>query len=102
MMIKLGNYSKVRAFKELLVLFYAEWCGYCQRFKPVFTEVAGDCKCNCALMDISDEDDPLWDDLQIEAVPTMILYRNGEIIDRGTGALEKGDLKKFMRKNGLE
>jgi thioredoxin 1 len=102
MLTEICNFdSEIRKFPEMLALFYADWCGHCESFRPIFKEIAQSCRTTTAMIDISDEDNPLWDALGINAVPTMILYRNGKIIDRVTGSLKKGELDAFMKKNGL-
>lgn len=82
-------------------MFYAEWCHYCSRFRPLFAEAAKKSRYVFAAIDISDEENPLWERLGIDAVPTMILYRTGKIADRITGGLEKNELDAFIKKNGI-
>ncbi len=57
-------------------------------------------------VDISDEANPLWDTYSIEVVPTLILFRNGLMLDRADGrfmeGLHEGDLERLLetaRKN---
>ena len=87
--------------KEALVLFYADWCGHCARFCPEFQDVAKGCKTECMMVNISNEDDPLWDKYRIEVVPTMVLFRNGKPVDKKAGQMKRSDLEKFMKKNKL-
>lgn len=64
------------------VLFTADWCGYCRRFEPHFEKLRAG-----FAVDVSDDDDPLWDELAIRVVPTVILYENGAPVRRWAGAL---------------
>jgi len=64
------------------VLFTTDWCGYCRRFYPHYARLGGGW-----VVDISDDDDPLWDDLQIRVVPTVILFEDGRPVARWAGAL---------------
>jgi thioredoxin 1 len=93
--------SEIKGRKEALVLFHADWCGFCASFCPEFEDVAKGSKTECVMVNISDEDDPIWDNYRIEAVPTIMLFRNGSVIDRKTGRLEKADLIKFIKKHKL-
>lgn len=93
--------SEIHGKKEVLVLFHAEWCGFCARFCPEFKDIVRDCKTECAMVNISDEDNPIWDNYRIDAVPTLMLFRNGTVVGRKTGALERPDLEKFMKKYKL-
>jgi thioredoxin len=70
--------------KKTLVMFYADWCPFCQRFKPTFESFT-----NSTIDDISfyasminDDDNPLWDRFSIKTVPTLIAFYKGNIISR--------------------
>jgi thioredoxin 1 len=67
--------------KKTVVLFYATWCPYCANFKPTFE--SAQIKTASKMGSIIDEDEnPLWDRFNIQAVPTMIAFQNGKIISR--------------------
>jgi len=87
--------------KKMLVLFYASWCPYCANFKSLFenmnvsnTEKIG------ALVD--EDENPLWDRFNIQAVPTMIAFEKGKIIDRKDAkkhiGLTKTDMESIITK----
>lgn len=65
-----------------LVMFTADWCGYCHRFAPLYKTFREQW-----MIDISDEDDPLWDSLGIHVVPTVILFERGVPKRRWAGVL---------------
>ncbi|XP_025201850.1 protein disulfide-isomerase 2-like [Melanaphis sacchari] len=69
----------------VLVFFHAKWCRYCGPIKPVFAEVAatlqGGHPIVAAAVDCSD-DDELAIMCNINALPTMLFYRNGEQVDK--------------------
>lgn len=67
------------------VMFTTDWCGYCRRFEPHFRRLG-----KGIIVDISDDDDPLWDDLGIRVVPTVILFEDGKPVARWAGALNLG------------
>ena len=64
-----------------LVLFYATWCPFCSSFKSSFesSSLQGVRKL-CVVID--EDENPLWERFDIEAVPTMIAFFNGKIIAR--------------------
>ena len=64
-----------------LVLFYASWCPYCANFKPSF-EAANVPSARKIGSLIDEDENPLWDRFDIQAVPTMIAFENGKIIAR--------------------
>ena len=67
--------------KKSLVLFYADWCPYCANFKPTFEEINSDKVQKKAAL-VNEDENPLWDRFNIQAVPTMIVFENGKIITR--------------------
>ncbi len=81
--------------EKVLVLFYASWCTYCTRFVPVFdAKIKGSQQTHVIHVLLDDYDNPLWDDYDIEAVPTIIFFENGKINKRldgrsGVGLNEK-------------
>jgi len=67
--------------QKTLVLFYASWCPYCTSFKPTF-ESASTNKAKKMATLIDEDENPLWDRFNIQAVPSMILFENGKIVSR--------------------
>ncbi len=88
--------------KKTLVMFYADWCPFCRKFKPIFETVANSHNKNMnfyASM-INDDDNPLWDRFSINTVPTLIAFDKSEIISRrdakmGLG-LNKSDIDSIL------
>jgi thiol-disulfide isomerase/thioredoxin len=64
-----------------LVLFYADWCHYCSKFKPIFEEKMKNIKPGFLVggVKINDDENPLWDKYDIKAVPTLIAFSNDSI-----------------------
>lgn len=67
---------------RVAVMFTADWCGYCRRFYAHFKQLR-----EGWVVDISDEEDPLWDHLGIRVVPTVVLFEDGEPKRRWAGVL---------------
>jgi thiol:disulfide interchange protein len=100
--------SLLSSGKSALVMFYADWCPFCQRFKPVF-EYAITTKSTSNGYNgykfyeskVNDDDNPLWDRFSISAVPTLIAFDKGKIISRrdtkmGVG-LNESDLDSMLK-----
>ena len=68
------------------VVFVADWCGYCRRFLPHFKQMQ-----QGFVVDISDEEDPLWDHYEIQVVPTVIVFEDGEPLRKWAGVLGEKD-----------
>jgi thioredoxin len=86
--------SKVlKSNKKTVVLFYATWCPYCANFKPTFESA----KIGNKIGSIIDEDEnPLWDRFNIQAVPTIIVFQDGKIISRKDAKKHTGLTKSDM------
>jgi len=81
-----------------LVLFHASWCGFCTRFRPQFEARARETGDRFVKVDISDEECPLWDDLGIKVVPTVIIFSGGKEMHRESGMLGPRHLDVAMEK----
>lgn len=87
--------------KAVLVDFYAEWCGPCKVMAPILQDVKlklGD-KVTILKIDI-DKNRPAAERFQIEGVPTLILFRKGEIKWRHSGVVEPRTLENLINEYG--
>ena len=86
--------------KKILVLFYADWCPYCANFKPIFEEMdSSNLQKKAAL--VNEDENPLWDRFNIQAIPTMVAFQNGKILTRcdakkGIG-LTRADMESIIK-----
>lgn len=67
---------------KFLVLFYADWCPFCAKFKPLFEAYEGKIQYKLAGAKVNDDDNPLWEMFKIESIPTMVAFNAGEIVTR--------------------
>jgi thioredoxin 1 len=74
----------------VLVDFWAAWCGPCRVVGPILDEISveQDGKLKIAKVNI-DENQAITQQLGISSIPTMMLYKNGEIVERIVGAYPK-------------
>jgi len=83
-----------------LVDFWAEWCGPCKMVEPFLEELSeewGD-KVTIAKLDV-DENNEVSQEFGVQSIPTMILFKDGEVVERQIGALPKAAIKQFVEGN---
>ncbi len=83
--------------EPIVVLFWATWCPFCRRFKPDFDKLNAEIPARFASVYLDDESNRLWDDYAVEVVPTIALFRDGELVDRQDGVLGYGLDKRMVR-----
>lgn len=80
---------------KVLVDFYADWCGPCQMMKPAVKEVAQEETVEVLKVDI-DENQKVASSYGVRSVPTIILFNNGEAIQRAVGAKSTDEIRDFV------
>ena len=83
--------------KPVLVDFFATWCGPCRQMLPIVTEVAEEMadKIKIVKMDV-DEAPKTPEDYDIQSIPTLILFKDGKVVDKQTGAMPKSQLIQWI------
>jgi thioredoxin-like negative regulator of GroEL len=74
----------------LAVLFAAEWCPFCRKFSPIFESALKAKSMSGALADLSNFENPLWETFDIQVVPTVMIFRDGELVYRKDAVLGQG------------
>ncbi len=89
--------SELKNSKQVLALFYSAWCPYCVRFVPVFDKTVAKMGFERVIHVLLDDyDNPMWDEYDVPAVPTIILFEEGKVSKRLNGQLGSGlSLEKF-------
>ncbi|MDR0614050.1 MAG: thioredoxin [Dysgonamonadaceae bacterium] len=85
--------------KPLVVDFWAEWCGPCRMVGPIIEELAQEYEGRVVVGKVNvDENDDLAGEFEIRSIPTILFFKNGEIVDRYVGAAPKSLLEEKLKK----
>ena len=87
----------------VLIDFWAEWCGPCKTLGPILEKLAGEYNGAFVLAKVDvDKEQQLAAAFQIRSVPTVFLLVNGQPVDGFPGAVSEGELREFLKRNGVE
>lgn len=81
----------------VLVDFWAEWCGPCKMLAPILESVVDDYAAKVKIVKINvDENPETAPKFGIRGIPTLILFKNGQVVTTKVGALSKSQLMDFL------
>lgn len=93
------------SFKELLngdlpvvIDFWAEWCGPCKMISPVIDELATEYEGKVVIGKVNvDENEDLPVEYGIRSIPTILFFKNGELVDKHVGGTTKAVLEEKIK-----
>ena len=90
----------IKSEKPILVDYWAEWCGPCKMMAPVLEEVAEDLSDKVLIGKLNVDENPQTPPKYgIRGIPTLMLFKNGEVVGTQVGAISKSDLVSFIEDN---
>ncbi|MGP1953404.1 MAG: thioredoxin TrxA [Arsenophonus sp. ET-KM2-MAG3] len=94
------NKKILEAKKPILVDFWAEWCGPCKIISTILDEIVDEYAIKLIIGKLNiDDNAETVKKYTVRSVPTLVLLKNGELVNKKVGLLSKKELKEFLDKN---
>jgi len=82
----------------VLVDFWAEWCGPCKQIGPILEEISEENEDNLKILKLNiDENPSIPQKMNVRGIPTLMLFRDGKLIDTKVGSLPKSVLSDWIQ-----
>lgn len=97
-----ANFEELVLKSDVPVLldFWAEWCSPCRMIAPVVEELAGEYEGKIKVGKVDVDSNPgISSKYQIRSIPSLVIFKNGEVDNQIIGAVPKGQIKDMMEKS---
>lgn len=86
----------------VLVDFWAEWCGPCKQIGPALEQIADELSGKVVIAKVNIDDSPMIPSkLGVKGIPTLMLFRDGQMASMKVGAMPKGKIVEWLAEAGI-
>lgn len=90
----------INSDKPVIIDYWASWCGPCRMVAPIMEDLSEEYDGKAKICKVNvDEENDLAMKFRIMSIPTIMLYKNGQMVERVVGARSKEEFKKLLDQN---
>lgn len=94
------NKEVLESEKPVLIDFWASWCNPCKMLSPVIDEISEEAKDDYKVGKVNvDEQPELAKQFKVMSIPTLVVMKNGNIVDKSVGVIGKKDIVNMVKGN---